>query len=790
MLFHLKILLRKLRLDGLYSFINIGGLTIGMAATMIIMLWVYNQWSYDRFHTKAKQIHQVWSRQEKGGQIECWQSTSLLIGPTLKDEYPEIVESVRVADWSNYFFGEGDRHLTMKNMFTDPSFLTVFSFPLLKGDVNTALNEMYSVILTEKAALRLFGEEEPMGKTLMFDMKHPMTITGVMKDLPNNTRFDFETLVNIQFFEMIVGYSTSWGNHGPKTYVEVTPLAQIDQLNAVISNLIKNRTDNDVPTEPFLYPLDKSWLHNKFENGVPSGGSITFLRMFTIIAIFILLIACINFVNLSTAMATMQTMNVGLRKTFGSRRAGLIRLFLSETMILAFISGILAFIIVHSALPYFSGWLGGFGGKVLLLDFLNIRFWLFALAFIIITGFLAGSYPALYLSAISPVKVLKGAVSVAGSRVSLRKVLVVLQFSFAIFLMIGSMVVSRQITHAQNRNAGYDKELLIHIPLPEGIANHYTAFRHDLMSSGAVKDMTKALAPMMDMWAQTFSPFWRGKEDDDRRSFDLYFTDSNWTEMMGVELVAGRFPNPAIWTTDSSAILISEAAAKIIGFDDPIGEKLMYWGYEGYITGVFKDFVLHSPFEKPAPVVIGSEKLGGERSALYIRLMPGKTADKLAIIENIYKQYSSGYPFQYKFADDDYAIRFKDVQAIESLTGFFTIIAILISCMGLFALVSFTAERRKKEIGIRKVMGASVINIVLLLGKEYLLLTVIAFVVAAPLAWFVMQKFLNIFDYRTNIPLWLIVLVGIFILLISLITVCSKAIKAAMGNPVNAIMNF
>jgi len=782
MFYHLKIFLRNLRRDKFYSTINIGGLSIGMAAAVLLLMWVYNQWSYDRFHTKANQIYQVWSRSEVSGQINCWQATSLLTGPTLKDEYPEVVESVRVTGGGNSFFGEGDRHLTMNTMFADPSFLTVFDFPLLKGDVQTALNDMYSVILTEKAALRLFGDEEPVGKTLMFDMKHPMTVTGVMKNLPTNTRFDFETLLNIEFFAKEM-YSVSWGNQGPTTYVEVTPHAQVDKFNDLISDMIKNRTEHRVLTEPFLYPLDKSYLQARFVNGVPSGGVIILLKMLAIIAGFILLIACINFVNLSTARSSLRAKEVGVRKVLGSKRIGLIGLFLGESMVLAFISGSIAFTLVFAALPDFSGWLG----NVLFVDILDFRFWLFALSFIFFTGLLAGFYPAFYLSSFLPIKVLKGVVSKAGSRVTLRKVLVVLQFSFAIFLMIGALVISRQITYAKNRNVGYDKELLVHIPLPEGIANHYTAFRNDLTASGVVKDMTKTWASMIDMWASTYNPTWRGKDPDDRRNFNLYFADSNWAEMMGVELVSGRFPNPAIWSTDSSAILITEAAARIIGFEDPIGEKLTYWGYEGYVTGVLRDIVLHDPFESPEPILIGSEKLGDGRASIYIRLTPGKTADKLAVIENIYKQYSAGYPFNYVFVDDEYANKFRFIRNIESLTGFFTVVALLISCMGLFALAALTAERRRKEIGIRKVLGASVTDIVMLISKEYIVLTIIAFAISAPLTWFVMEQALQTFLYRTNIPVWLIVAVGAFILLITLLTVGFQAIKAATANPVDSL---
>ncbi len=783
----LRIAFRNIRRNGIYSAINFGGLAIGMATSVLLLMWVYNQWSYDRYHAKAKQIHQVWSRSTSEGQVYCGQATSLVIGPALKDEYPEVTESVRVAWPSNILFGEGDRNMSISTLHADPSFLTVFDFPLLKGDVNTALNDPNSVILTEKTALRLFGDEEPMGKILMYDLKHPVTVTGVMKDLPNNTRFNFEILGTIKFWEKFVNYAAWWGNMGPQTYVEVTPQAQLDKLNAAICDIIKNHTDQQIQTEAFLYPLDKSYLYNNFENGVPSGGLITFLKMFTVIAGFILLIACINFVNLSTARSSLRAKEVGVRKVLGSRRSGLIGLFLGESMITAFISGIIAFIFVLAVMPYFSSLLGGFIGKSMSINIFDIRFWLFALVFILFTGLLAGAYPAFYLSAFRPVEVLKGVVAVGSSRIPLRKVLVVLQFSFAIFLIFGTLVVRRQMIHAQNRDAGYDKELLVNIPLTDEIANHYNAFQNDMKASGAITDMTRTWANMMDMWASTSDPHWSGKEPDDRRNFNLYFADSNWAEMMGAEIVAGRFPDPATLPTDSSAIIINEAAARIIGLEDPIGKTLTYWGYKGHITTVIKDFVLHSPFEKPEPMVIGCEKLGDERSKVLIRLSQGKTADKLATIESIFKQYSAGYPFQYQFVDDDYAARFKQVKTIESLTGFFTVITILISCLGLFALTALTAERRKKEVGIRKVLGASIADISLLISKEYLVLTVIAFVIAAPLAWFVMHQFLMGFNYRTDIPVWLIITVGLLILLIAVVTVSFQAIKAATANPIKAI---
>jgi len=793
-MYNIKIILRNLQRGGIYSVINIGGLAVGMAASALLLIWVFNQWSCDRFHEKAKQIYQVWDRSTSNGQVHCHSMSSLVIGPELKNQLPEIVESVRVSFPSGYYFGEGDRHLSLRTQHVDPSFFTMFNFKLLHGDANTALNDPYSIILTEKAARRLFGDEDPMGKTLMCNAKYPVTVTGIMKDLPGNTRFDFEILGSFQFIEKVliaekalVWDPTSWWINVITTYVELAPNAQLDRLNASICDIMKSNTNNW--KEAFLFPMDKSYLYD-FENGVPVGGRITYLRMSALLAVIILLIACINFVNLSTARATLRAREVGVRKVMGSRRIELIRLFLGESLIMAFVSGIIAFIFVHATLPYFSGWFSGIGGKVLTLDISSIHFWIFALSFICLTGLLSGCYPAFYLSAFQPAKVIKGVVSAVGSRFTLRKILVVLQFSVAVFLIITVLVMRKQLIHAQNRDMGYDVEHLIYISFPDEIKKHYTAFRNDLITSGAVIDVTRTSVPITSNQGNTDGVWWQGRNPEVTHFFSYYFADGNWAEMMGVELVAGRHPDPATMPADSSAFLISESTAKIFGFEDPVGETISFWGHEGQVVGVIKDFLLTSPLYETYPIVVGCTEKIYERSALHIRLNSGKTGDKLASVEKIFRQYCPNHPFDYKFVDEEYAaVNLKDIQIDQLLTTSYSIVAILISCMGLFALVAYTAERRRKEIGIRKVLGASVADITWMLSKEYLALTLIAFAIAAPLAWLAMQEYLNGFAYRTEITVWMILLVGILIMLITLITVCSQAIKAAMANPVNEIRN-
>jgi ABC-type antimicrobial peptide transport system permease subunit len=781
MLYNLKIMLRNLKRDKFYSAINIGGLAIGMAASALLLAWVYNQWSYDRFHAKAKQLYLVWDREisSSGGMPY----TSFVIGPALKDQYPEIVESARVVSMSGCYYGEGDRHISFTAKYADPSFLAMFSFPLLHGDANTALNDPYSIIITEKAAKRLFGNEDPMGKTLICDFQHPVTVTGVMKDLPNNTRFDFEILGTLQFVERTREWNTtSWYINILETYVELSPHAQLGQVNAAIRDIIKNNTDQQAKREVFLYSLSNSYLKNLQSSLWFS----TLLKMFTVLAVIILLVACINFVNLSTARGASRAKEVGVRKVLGSRLAGLVRLFLSESMILALISGVIAFIIVAIAMPYFSGWLSGLMGKRIFLDIFNIRFWLFALSFILLTGLLAGAYPAFYLSAFSPVKVLKGVARIGGSRrITLRKVLVTFQFFVAVFLIISALVARKQIVYAQNRSTGWDREQLISIWLTDEIKEHYQVFRNDLLALSGVIDATRT-NHMFNLTATNVIS-WQGKDPEARIFFNHLITDGNWAEMMGVELVAGRYPDLANRPADSTAFLLNETAVRIIGFENPVGEPITFFGHDGQVVGVIRDLVFN-PFNNIGPLIVGCNEKIYRQSMLYIRLSAGNTAEKLASIESIYKKYSPNRLFDYRFTDEEYVARnFGDIKSFESLAGLSTVIAVLISCMGLFALAALTAERRRKEIGIRKVFGASITDITLQILKEYIILTLVAFVIAVPFAWFALTQLLNTIPYRTNISWWLFLIVGGMSLCITLLTVGIQALKAATTNPVNAI---
>ena len=783
MFFHLKIMLRNLRHGGIYSVINVGGLAIGMAAAILILVWIYNEWSYDRFHAKEKQLYQVWYRvkYEGSAERECHNRTSILAGPALKADFPDIVESTRVIP-RDILCAVGENSLKVQAAMVDPGFLTMFSFPLIQGNADFALNDLLSIILTEKTAKRLFGDNDPMGQTILVENQQPMTVTGIMKDLPNNTSFEFEALVNCTIAEINNWYSKSWGNHVIPTYVELHPLTQEDRVNQAISSIVRERTDNTLDGEIFIFPLSKSHLYTKSENGVPTGGLIDTLRLFGLAAFLILLIACINFINLNTARGEKRAKEVGVRKVMGGKRLSLIRLFLSESTLLAFIAGAIALWIVLLTLPVFSVLMG----KTLSLDLTNGWFCLVALVFILFTGLLAGSYPALYLSSFLPVKVLKGTFRSEKRLIAPRKMLVILQFTVAVFLMSATLVIHRQVLYVQNRDNGYQKENLIYHDMTGDIYKNYELIKHDLLNSGVATSVTRTFAPMTQQRANAIGVKWRG-ESDSKIPIDLFFTDTDWVKTVGTTIIEGRDIDIATFPTDSMAALLNETAVRLMGFDNPIGEEVESWAGKVHVVGVIKDFILQSPYAPIVPMIISGPGIS-IFNTLHIRLnSANRTADNLAKAEAIFKEYNPAYPFEYNFIDVEYARKFQEEKTIGSLSSWFAMLTIFISCIGLFALVAYMAENRRKEIGIRKVLGASIFDIVSLLSKEFLVLVTISLIIALPVAWWVMNQWLSDYAYRTNIPWWLLIAVATLTICIALITVGWQAVKAATANPVKAI---
>jgi ABC-type antimicrobial peptide transport system permease subunit len=697
----------------------------------------------------------------------------------LKDDYPDIVGAARMSSF-DLLFTNDEAKFKLRTGITDPNFLTMFDFPLLQGNRETALNDPNSVILTEKAALRLFGRDDPMGQTLLVNNSNTLMVTGVMKDLPGNTMFRFETLAPAAFAKTLGWWDENWGNNSLQTYVELHPNASPDLVNESVRGIYGDRQSH---TELFLYPFGKRYLYYPDFTANPIGGGlIVVLRLFGVIAGLILLIACINFMNLSTARSEKRAKEVGVRKVMGGKRLSLIQLFLGESMMVSFIACVVALILALVALPVFHTLMG----QKISLNLTDARLWVAISGFILLTGLLAGSYPAFYLSSFLPVKVLKGLFKVGKASVSQRKVLVVVQFTIACALIASTLVIHRQINYAQNRESGYDKDQLIYTYLVGDVDKNFELIKHDLLNSGAALSVTKTSAPMTQGWSNTWGVDWQGKNPEERLVFDMYFTDADWIKTVGTTLIEGRDIDIHTFPADSTAMLLNETAVKVMKLEHPIGEIVKSQGKDWRVVGVVKDFILRSPYEPVAPMFIGGP--AGWFQIMHIKLNgANRMSDNLAKTEQIFKQFNPAYPFEYTFIDEDYARKFQNEQTMGALATWFAGLTIFISCLGLFALVAYMAETRKKEIGIRKVLGASVTNVMYLLSKEFLILVLISVTIASPIAWLVMNKWLSNYAYRTDIPWWLFVTVGCLSLLIALLTVGLQAVKAATANPVNSI---
>jgi putative ABC transport system permease protein len=779
---YFKIAWRNLLRKKGFSFINISGLAIGIAAASLIVIWLLNEVSYDRFHANADRVYNVYNAFKNEGKINSWNTTPMIMAKAIQQDYPEV-ESVVRAHWpQQLLFTNGEKKLKVSGICVDSGFLNMFSFPLIKGSTNTVLNNNYSVVITESLAKKLFADEEPVGKTVMIDNKDNFTVTGVLKNLPNNTSFDFEYLIPWSYMRSRGWTDEFWSNNSTNTYVMLKKEASLASIAPKIKTL-RSKYDKESPKmETFLYPISRSYLYGRFDNGKESGGKIETIRLFSIIAAFIILIACINFMNLSTARSEKRAKEVGIRKVVGAQKKSLIGQFLAESILISFIAGLFALAIILIALPYF----GDLVQKKISLNFSDYRFWLAGTGIILFTGMLAGSYPALYLSSFKPVAVLKGTFKKAHALITPRKVLVVLQFTFAIMLIIGTIIVRQQLRNAQDRQTGYSKDNLVYSFLEGDLEKNYPNIKNELLSSGIAESITKTSAPITEGWSNTWGFEWKGKEPNDKTVLDRYCADDDICKTTGLQIVQGRDIDLDKYITDSTAIILNESAVKHMKFANPIGETIKDNDIEWHVVGVVKDFILKSPYRPVDPMVIEGAK--GWFNVMQIKFSKTKTtAHNLAETERIFKKYNPNYPFEYTFVDEAYGKKFESEKRTGKLVGLFAFLTIVISCLGLFGLASYLAENRVKEIGVRKVLGASVFGITKLLSKDFLTLVVVSFVIAAPLSYWGMSKWLQDYPYRVSIQWWVFAAAAILAIMIALLTVSYQAIKAAIANPIKSL---
>ncbi|MEO8112136.1 MAG: ABC transporter permease [Ginsengibacter sp.] len=782
-----KVAVRNLRRNKGFSFINIFGLAIGMASAVLILLWIQNELSHDKFHAKAARIYTANNRDKFNGEIWAWSSTPKILGPSLKKTYSDDVEDVVRSNFANFLMTVGDKHLNVQGNFVDSGFLNVFSFPLLEGNATQALSGNYNLVITQKLAKKLFGDEEPMGKVVRIDSVDNFKVTGVLKDLPNNTAFNFEYLLPWAYMKKINQEDEAWGNNSIQTYILLKPGISQASFDAKIKNITISHTVNSKSpssTQVFTQLFSDQWLYSKTENGKYVGGRIEQVKLFGIIAAFILLIACINFMNLSTARSEKRAKEVGIRKVVGAQKRWLIIQFIGESIMLSFLAGMLALIIVELSL-------GGYNdlvGKELYIDFSNANFWLAAISFILFTGLLAGSYPAFYLSSYKPVKVLKGTFKASNALVTPRKILVVMQFTFAIALIICTIIVVHQIKYAQSRDAGYDKEHLVYTFIQGDNNKHYDLIKNELLTTGAAVAVTKSMSPITQRWSDSWGFTWPGsKPGDNKTDFIRFSSDADFVKTMGVQLTAGRDIDINNYPGDSSAMLLNETAVKVMKLKTPVGSIIKEDdGGDWHVVGVIKDFVFESPYQKIQQLMVC-----GPRSwfnVIHYKLNPALPTDKaLQLARQAFTKYNPIYGFDYHFVDEAYAQKFEQEKRTGTLAGLFAGLTIFISCLGLFGLATYMAENRIKEIGVRKVLGASVTSITTLLSKDFLKLVIISFIIASPIAWFAMNKWLDSYTYRVHIEWWIFALTAVISVVIAIVTVSYQAIKAAIANPTKSL---
>lgn len=781
---YLKIAFRNLWKSKGFSIINIAGLAIGMASAILILLWIQNEMSHDTFHEKADRLYTANNRDKFNGMVWAWSTTPSVMGPAIKMNYKDDVEDVVRVNFANFLFTVGDKHLNVEGCFADTGFLNVFSFPMVKGSASRALKGNYNIVLTEKLAKKLFGDAEALGKVVRIDSVDQFTVSAVLKDLPNNTKFNFEYIIPWSYKDKVYSPDVSWGNNSIQTYILLKPGVSQQAFDTKIKNITIDHTANTTSpstTQVFTQLLKDQWLYSKPVEGVYVGGRIEQVKLFAIIAAFILLIACINFMNLSTARSEKRAKEVGIRKVVGAQKGWLVIQFISESIMLSFLAALLALIIVEVSIPGFNTLVG----KQLFVDYSSLSFWLTAVGFILFTGLLAGSYPAFYLSSYQPVKVLKGTFKAAHALVTPRKVLVVIQFSFAIALIICTIIVQHQIKYAQSRETGYSKDKLVYTFIQGDNEKHYNIIKNELISSGAAVSVTKSMSPITQRWSDGWGYTWPGsKPGDNKIDFVRFSSDADFVKTMGVQLLAGRDIDIRNYPADSNSILLNETAVKIMNLKDPVGTIVTEEdGAKWRVVGVIKDFVFESPYQKIQQLMVCGP--GTWFNVIHYKLSPTLPTDKaLDMAKKVFAKYNPDYGFDYHFVDESYAEKFAQEKRTGTLAGLFAALTIFISCLGLFGLATYMAQNRIKEIGVRKVLGASVSNIASLLSKDFLKLVLISFVIASPIAWYCMNIWLQSYNYRIKIEWWVFVLAAVLSIVIAIGTVSYQAIKAAVANPV------
>ncbi len=774
---YIKMAWRSLIKNKVSSFINIGGLSIGLATAIVIMLVIVNEVSYDTFNTNLADIRLLMKNQNMNGDIITGRQTPGPLAEGVRAEIPEVKFAARSSQMSSELLRNGDRSIYLNGIYADPDFFKIMTLPAVEGNPVTALNEPGSIVITESTAKKLFGNEEAMGKMIVHNNLHALKVAAVIRDIPANSTNQFEIVLPFRLLEKENDWVAKWDNNRIQTWVQVQPNTNTVAFNKKLTRLFVEKQD-EKNMALFGYPFSDLRLFGNFKNGKPNGGVIYIIVMLSLVGLFVLLIACVNFMNLATARSEQRAREVGVRKVMGASRKLIIFQFMSEAILMSFLALLIGIGLSYIALPGFMQ----VSGNHFIPDYFNLKIWGLLIALGLITGVIAGSYPAFYLCRFQPVKVLKGIV-VKGKRSGmLRKGLVTFQFIISIFLIVATIVFFKQVDHMERRPIGYNVDNLIEIPARGDMADKFNIVKNELLQIPGVKSVSAGNDDLIRFGGAFNGLEWPGKTDDQ----DFYITSTgvqyDWIKTAGLTLTAGR-DFSIEYGADSMSCLINEAAARRMGLKEPItGIKLG----NNTVIGVVKDFVYNNSSSDVQPMIVYLNTWS--LSHFFVRIANNDSwKDCVAKIEASVKKINPNIPFDFHFTKEEYQANLRQIRSVGQMANIFGGMAIVISCLGLFGLSIFLAERRSKELSVRKVLGASVQSIWFTLSKDFLKPVFIAFIIAVPLAGFVLQKALSLMDYHIQLAWWMFALAGVLAILIALITVSFNGIKAALENPIKSL---
>ncbi|HEV3413880.1 MAG TPA: ABC transporter permease [Puia sp.] len=784
---------RSLTKNKLSACINIGGLSVGMAVAMLIAFWIYDEWSFDRFDN-YRSIAQVMENQAINGVYQTQKEMPANVADEMKGKFASDFKYIVLSSQTfSHIIAFSEKKFIKTGIFIEPEAPDMLTLSTLEGD-RAGLKDPHSIMLSASLAKAMFANADPLGKTIRMDDSLPLKVTGIYKDFPYNSTFGDITFLSPWDLYASTDPETKqnrhiWQDNNWQVFVQLGDNVDMEKVSAKIRTI---KSDNDTTVKAsalfkatlFLHPMSRWHLYSEFKDGVSIGGRIEYVRLFGLIGAFVLLLACINFMNLSTARSEKRAKEVGIRKALGSVRRQLIIQFFSESLLVALLAFIGSLLFVELSMAFFNE----VSDKHISIPWLNPIFWLCGIAFSLLTGLVAGSYPALYLSSFQPVKVLKGVFRAGRLALLPRKILVVVQFTVSTALIIGTVIVFRQVQFARNRPVGYNRAGLMMVQMhTDDIYNHFTAFRSDLLNTGGIKEVAESTSPTTQMGDENGNLTWTGKGPDATAdNFAMKGVTQEYAKTIGLQFLEGRDFRTDQKGSDAMTMILSESTVKGMGLKEPIGKTIVWFGYKFTVIGVVKDLVMESPYDPLFPTIyyIAPYPI----YTVNIRINPSlSAAEALRRIGPVFTKYSPAEPFDYKFADKEYDAKFRAEERVGKLAGFFTILAVVISCLGLFGLASFVAEQRTREIGVRKVLGATVFSLWKMLSGDLVGLVVLSCLIAIPIAWYFLHQWLQQYAYHTPISWWIFAAAGVGAILITLLTVSFQSIKAAFTSPVKGL---